>query len=220
MGHEANISVATPTNKHATRSATAISRMMLKQNTRWLCANDNTCHGIKNGLRTSSTLWDHDDRDVTPTLGCTTLTDYILSHTITMHRESDLQRHRITAKAQTLLYFLSQRGTKSTPKGGVLDDLLYINNGGNRHSIIAELNNQPVNVDIVGNLIQHREPGCHLAQIHLMTKMEISHGQGLYGSMVESMATTSWIDVMRHQSQSGASVPAGNTIVMVAIIAL
>jgi hypothetical protein len=35
-----------------------------------------------------------------------------------------------------------------------------------------------MNVDVIGNLVHRREPGRHFAQIHLMTKTEMSRGQG------------------------------------------
>jgi desulfoferrodoxin (superoxide reductase-like protein) len=41
--------------------------------------------------------------------------------------------------------------------------------------MIVELGNQLADVDVIGNLLHHREPGHHIAQIHLMTKMEMSH---------------------------------------------
>jgi hypothetical protein len=87
-----------------------------------------------------------------------------------------------------LLHILLQRGTKSTPKGGVLDDLLHIDKGNNRLSIIAELGNQPTDVNVIANLICLWEPLRHLAQICLMTKTEMSHGQGSCGPMADSMS--------------------------------
>jgi hypothetical protein len=74
MGHGANIGAATLADQHATRSVMVTSRITFEPNTRGLCAHDNTCHKIKDSLGTPTTLWVPDDRDVTPTLGCTTLT--------------------------------------------------------------------------------------------------------------------------------------------------
>ena len=105
-----------------------------------------------------------------------------------MHREFDLQRHQITAKSECYYTFFYKEVHNLLLKGGVLDDMFHINNSGNHLSIIAELGNQPADVDVVRNLIRHREPGCHLAQIYLMTKTEMSRDQGSYGPLADSMS--------------------------------
>ena len=65
-----------------------------------------------------------------------------------MHRESDLQGHRITAKPKLYYTFFHKEVQNLLLKGGILDDLFHINNGGNRLSIIAELSNQLADVDV------------------------------------------------------------------------
>jgi hypothetical protein len=45
-----------------------------------------------------------------------------------------------------------------------------------------------MNVDVIGNLVHRREPGRHFAQIHLMTKTEMSRGQGSCGPIADTMS--------------------------------
>ena len=85
----------------------------------------------------------------------------ILPYIITMYRGLNLQKHQEIVRFELYYTFLSQRGTKSISKGGVLDDPLHVNDSGNCLSVTTQLGNQPPEVNVVDNLLHRQEPGRH-----------------------------------------------------------